>query len=85
MVAVDGVNTVVEDAKNTMLDAVISSEKRQRAKKLKKELQEELKSVFCVKKATGMHAKRSVSFVQIFSLLLLFLLGSMAGSLVLLQ
>ena len=32
-----------------------------------------------------MHAKRQVSFAQIFSLLLLFLLGSMAGSLVLLQ
>ena len=78
-------DTVVEGAKNTILDQMVSSEKRQRAKKLKKDLQEELKAVFCVKRATGMHAKRNVSFVQIFSLLLLFLLGSMAGSLVLLQ
>ena len=63
----------------------MDGEKRKRAKKLKKELQSELKAIFCVKKATGMHAKRQVSFAQIFSLLLLFLLGSMAGSLVLLQ
>ena len=58
--------------------------KRKRAKKLKEELEKELKSIFCVKKATGMHAKRQVTFSQIFSLLMLFLLGSMAGSMVLL-
>ena len=58
---------------------------RQRAKKLTSELQEELRAVLCVKNTLGIHAKRQVSFTQILSLILLFLLGSIAGNMVLLQ
>ena len=58
---------------------------RSKATNLTTQLKNELSEVLCLKNKLGVHAKRSVSCSQIFSLLMLFLLGSIAGNIVLLQ
>ena len=56
--------------------------KRKRAKKLADDFSSEMGDIVCVKKSTGMNAKRGVGCGQICSLLFLFLLGSLAGNMV---
>ena len=45
----------------------------------------EAKKSMCVKKSSGMNTKRGVSCMNIMSLLFLFLLGGVAGNIMLLQ
>ena len=45
----------------------------------------EMKDVICVKESTGMNTKRGVSCKNICSLLFLFLLGGIAGNMIMLQ
>ena len=62
-----------------------TDKKRKRAKKLTDNFYGELKTALCVKKSTGMNTKRGVSCKNIMSLLFLFLLGGVAGNIMLLQ
>ena len=59
--------------------------KRERSKKLADEFAGEMKDVVCVKESTGMNTKRGVSCKNICSLLFLFLLGGIAGNMIMLQ
>ena len=66
-------------------DLVTDDGRRNKAVKLSTTLKQELATVLCIKKRLRVHAKRSVSCSQILSLFLLFMLGSIAANIVLLQ
>ena len=76
--AVDGMNN--EELSKT---AIIKRQKRK--KKSSTAIHSELWNKFCVKKFSGMSTKREITCWQIFSMLLLFILGSLASHMVLLS
>lgn len=59
--------------------------KRERSKKLADDFAAEVNDVLCVKKSVGMNAKRGVTCSNICSLLFLFLLGGVAGNMIMMQ
>ena len=61
------------------------TKKRNRSKKLADDFAAEVQDIMCVKKSVGMNGKRGVNCAQICSLLFLFLLGGVAGNMMLLQ
>ena len=56
--------------------------KRKRSKKLADDFSKEIKDVVCVKQSAGMNVKRGVNCNNICSLLFLFLLGGIAGNMI---
>ena len=62
-----------------------TEKKRKRVKKLADEFKGEMKDILCLKQTVGMSGKRGVNCSQICSLLFLFLLGGVAGNLMMMQ